>query len=366
MPDPAMPDPIGVPVRRAALKLLDAVLRRGQVLETALHGATQGLANPADRALTHAIAAEVLRWLPDLDALVDSACQRPLPDDAKARMALRSALAQALRLGTPPHAAIATMLPLLEGGPKRLVHGVFGTLMRGGAALPELPALTADVSSRWGAHWGGAMVEAARAALIAPRGLDLTLRDAAETDHWCAMLGGSSLIPGHVRVSGDVSVPELPGYAEGAWWVQNIAASMPARLLGQGEGRTVLDLCAAPGGKTMQLAAAGWRVTAVELSAARARRLHENLARAGLDAEITVADVMHWVPPAPVDAILLDAPCTSTGIFARHPDVLYRVRVQDIAAMAAVQAAMLARASAWLKPGGVLVYATCSLEPEEG
>src|SRR3546814_191528 len=154
---------------------------------------------------------------------------------------------------------------------------------------------------------------------------------------------------------------EMPGFNEGGWWVQDLAASLPARLLGAGEGRTVLDLCAAPGGKTMQLAAAGWNVIAVDASAKRLERLRANMERTGLAAEIVQGDIRSWEPGAPVDAILLDAPCSATGIFRRHPDVLHRVEPRQIAEMAALQTDLLARAARWVKPGGTLVYATCSL-----
>jgi 16S rRNA (cytosine967-C5)-methyltransferase len=276
------------------------------------------------------------------------------------------ALVQVLILGTPPHAAIATALPLLEGGPRRLVHGVLGTLFRAKAQLRRVPVLPPKVEARWTKAWGAAMVGMAAEALAAPPPLDLTLKDPATTADWVAQLAGESLAPGHVRVARDQAVTELPGFADGAWWVQNISASVPARLLGAGHGRTVLDLCAAPGGKTMQLAAAGWQVTAVERDQRRLDRLAENLDRTGLTAQLVAADVMTWAPDAPVDAILLDAPCSATGIFARHPDVLHRIRDRDIAQLAAVQARMLARAVDWLKPGGQLIYATCSLEPAEG
>ncbi|MFM1981850.1 MAG: hypothetical protein RJB22_569 [Pseudomonadota bacterium] len=361
-----MTDIQGLPARRAALHLLDAVLRRGQALEAALSGATGKIDNPADRALAHAIASETLRHIPDLDDLIDGATRQRLPDDAKARMVLRMALVQVLILGTPPHAAIATALPLLEGGPRRLVHGVLGTLFRAKAQLRRVPVLPPKVEARWTKAWGAAMVGMAAEALAAPPPLDLTLKDPATTADWVAQLAGESLAPGHVRVARDQAVTELPGFADGAWWVQNISASVPARLLGAGHGRTVLDLCAAPGGKTMQLAAAGWQVTAVERDQRRLDRLAENLDRTGLTAQLVAADVMTWAPDAPVDAILLDAPCSATGIFARHPDVLHRIRDRDIAQLAAVQARMLARAVDWLKPGGQLIYATCSLEPAEG
>lgn len=361
-----MTDIQGLPARRAALHLLDAVLRRGQALEAALSGATGKIDNPADRALAHAIASETLRHIPDLDDLIDGATRQRLPDDAKARMVLRMALVQVLILGTPPHAAIATALPLLEGGPRRLVHGVLGTLFRAKAQLRRVPVLPPKVEARWTKAWGAAMVGMAAEAMAAPPPLDLTLKDPATTADWVAQLAGESLAPGHVRVARDQAVTELPGFADGAWWVQNISASVPARLLGAGHGRTVLDLCAAPGGKTMQLAAAGWQVTAVERDQRRLDRLAENLDRTGLTAQLVAADVMTWAPDAPVDAILLDAPCSATGIFARHPDVLHRIRDRDIAQLGAVQARMLARVVDWLQPGGQLIYATCSLEPAEG
>jgi 16S rRNA (cytosine967-C5)-methyltransferase len=356
----------GVAARGATLKLLDAVLRRGLPLEAALDTAARGLERSEDKALAHAIAAEVLRRLPDLDALIDGATAKPLPRDAKARMALRIALAQALRLGTPPHAAIATVLPLVDGGPRRLVHGVFGAVTRRGATLAEVPTLVEDVAARWAAAWGDDMPTAAARAIAALPAIDLTLRDPAGTDQWAERLGGTSLAPGHVRLPAGARVADLPGYAEGAWWVQDISASLPARLMGKGAGRTALDLCCAPGGKTMQLAAAGWSVAGIDLSDARLKRVAENLKRTRLSAQLQVADALTFSATEPVDAVLLDAPCSATGIFRRHPDVLHRARPRAIAGMAERQQAMLARAANWVKPGGLLVYAVCSLERGEG
>jgi len=357
---PATAAPAGVAARLAALRLLDAVLRKGLPLESALDSAARGLDRADDRALAHAITAEVLRRLTDLDALIDGATAKPLPRDAKARTALRIALAQALQLGTPPHAAIATVLPLVDGGPRRLVHGVFGALMRKGASLPELPGLPDGVAERWTANWGEAMVDAARQAIAAPPPIDLSLRDAGAP----AGLEGVSLAPQHLRLPAGTRVTELPAFSEGAWWVQDLSASLPARLIGAGQGRA-LDLCAAPGGKTMQLAAAGWDVTAVDLSDARLKRVRENLARTRLKATLVAGDALTF-SDEPYDVVLLDAPCSATGIFRRHPDVLYRARPRAIAGMAERQQAMLTRAASLVKPGGRLVYSVCSLEPEEG
>ena len=355
----------GLPTRRAALRLLDAVMRMGTPMDQATANATKGL-SPPDRALAIAIAQETLRWSVDLDVLIDSKTKQPLPDDAKARAVLRLALAQILRLGTPPHAVIATALPLVDKGPKRLVHGVLGSLLRAEVALPEMPSLPDAVAMRWQPAWGDAMLAGAQAALAEPPPLDLALRDPGSTGEWAERLNGVSLLPGHVRLPRGTAVEELDGYDEGAWWVQDLAASLPARLLGAGTGKRALDLCAAPGGKTMQLSAAGFTVTALDNSARRMDRLMANLERTQLNAERVTADLMDWEPSMPYDAILLDAPCSATGTMRRHPDVLQRIDLKAINNLAAIQSAMLDRAAAWLKPGGLLVFATCSLEPHEG
>ena len=351
----------GLPARKGALKLLDAVLNRGETLDQATNSALLGVKGNADRALAKALAGEALRWLTDLDLLIDSATRLPLAHDAKARSVLRLMLAGWLRLETPPHAVIATGLPLLVGGPRRLAHGVFGALTRRNVTLPAAPTLPAEVASRWGERAGAI---AAGLGHLPP--LDLTLRDAAETAAWAERLEGTSLMPGHVRLGRGTAVENLEGYDEGGWWVQDLAASIAARLLGAGDGRTVLDLCAAPGGKTLQLAASGWAVTALDASAKRLERVQQNLARTGLTAEIVEADALEWQPPELFDAVLLDAPCTATGTCRRHPDVLHRIGLRQIAEQVQVQAALLERAARWVKPGGTLIYAVCSLESEEG
>ena len=351
----------GIHARRAALRLLDAVLRRGETLDIAFNGATKDVRKFEDKALARAIAAEVLRWMVDLDGLIDSATKKPLPDDAKVRMVLRMMLAQWLRLQTPPHAVVATGLDLLSGGPRRLAHGVFSTLTKREVALPPAPTLPEEVAARWGDR-----AASIAAGLADPPPLDLTLRDPAETERWQVQLSADSLMPGHLRLARGDNIEKLPGFAEGAWGVQDIAASLPARLFGDGEGRHVLDLCAAPGGKTLQLAAQGWKVTALDISKRRLELLKTNLKRTGLAASTVRADALTWEPKHQFDAILLDAPCTATGTARRHPDVLHRIGARQIEEMAELQAALLDRAKGWLKPGGIFVYATCSLEREEG
>jgi len=366
---PFKPTPVqateGVPARKAALRILQSVLDRGVPFDVAA-GAADELALAQDRGLARLLALTALRWLPELDALIDSATQRPLPDDARARHVLRLALAGWLKLNTPPHAVVATALPLVEGGPRRLVHGVLGSLIRRPATLPEHPRLPAPFDIQWARDWGAAAAEAASAQLAEEPATDLTLKNPEETDHWAAALEGISLAPGHVRTARKGSVTDWPGFAEGAWWVQDLAASLPARLLPATAGDRVLDLCAAPGGKTLQLAARGCEVTALDVSEDRLERVRQNLERTGLSATLVCADALRWQPDGLYDHILLDAPCSATGIFRRHPDVLHLKGHADLAPITMLQAALLRRATAWLKPGGRIVYATCSLDPREG
>lgn len=341
--------------------MLDAVLRRGETLEQAAPAALRDVRAPADKALARAIAGEALRWLTDLDVLIDGATKKLLPDDAKPRTVLRLMLAQALRLDTPPHAVIATCLPLLSGGPRRLAHGVFSTLMKREPKLPDAPTLPERVQERWGER-----APKIANGLAQPPELDLALKDAGETETRAVAMGGVSLMPGHIRLPRGTPVEKLDGYEEGAWWVQDLAAQLPPRLLGAGAGKHALDLCAAPGGKTLALAAAGWKVTALDISKRRLDVLKDNLKRTGLKASPVRADALVWEPKHHFDAILLDAPCTATGTCRRHPDVLHRIGPRQIAEMVEIQRALVERAVGWLKPGGTLIYAVCSLEHEEG
>ncbi len=357
-----MPSVEGLGARQAALQILDAVLRRGETVDSA-SARVRGL-SPSDHALAVAIAGEVLRRMPDLDSLIDSATRQRLPDDSKARLVLRLALAQKMGLGTPDHALVATALPLVDGGPRRLVHGVLGTLLRRGVPGTSAPHLRPEVEERWETVWGEPMVEAARRQIAVRPPLDLSFADDGEARQYASALGGTSLAPNHVRLQSS-QVAALPGYEGGRWWVQDLAASLPARTI-KGTAAHVLDLCAAPGGKTMQLAAAGQQVTSVEISKSRLGRLRENLDRTNLKAQLIEADALKWNPGREYDSILLDSPCSATGTFRRHPEVLYRASSRIVAENAELQRQLLGRAAQWLKRGGSLVYSVCSLEPQEG
>jgi 16S rRNA (cytosine967-C5)-methyltransferase len=359
---PPKPSTEGLEARRAALRILDRVLRSGQTVDSAAQVASR--LPPGDLALTLAIVGETLRRLPELDRLIDGVTRDPLPQDSKARMVLRLALAQRLALTVPDHAIVATALPLVDGGPRRLVHGVLGTLLRRPLAASDAPPLPDEVEARWRQSWGEEVVEAARRQIVSRPPLDLSFVSDDEAQAYAAEHNGTSLARGHVRLKSR-SVTELPGFGSGRWWVQDLAASLPARLVPL-ESPAVLDACAAPGGKTMQLAAAGHRVLALDRSESRLGRLADNLARTGLEAEVAVADALRWESPRQFDAVLLDAPCSATGTFRRHPEVLYRVRPSFIHEAADAQLRLLTRARVWVRPGGTLIYSVCSLEREEG
>ncbi|NJC04810.1 16S rRNA (cytosine967-C5)-methyltransferase [Sphingomonas kaistensis] len=353
----------GVEARRSALRILDRVVRSGQTMDSAAQGLQK--LEPGDQALALAIAGETLRRLPLLDRLIDGATRQVLPDDAKARMVLRLALAQRIALKVPDHALVATALPLVEGGPRRLVHGVLGTLLRGTLPDADEGALPDAVEQRWTAAWGTEAVEAARRAIVRRPPLDLSFRTHEEALAFAEAEGGTSLAERHVRLSDARPVTGLPGFAEGRWWIQDLSSTLPARMIPADAAR-VLDACAAPGGKTLQIAAAGHRTIALDRSESRLARLRANLSRTGLEAEIMTGDVLGYAPAEPFDAVLLDAPCSATGTFRRHPEVLLRASGRIIAESAELQGRLLTAAAAWVRPGGSLVYAVCSLEPSEG
>ncbi len=348
--------------RRAALRILDRIVRSGQTMDSAVQGMKL---ESSDQSLALAIAGETLRRLPLLDRLIDGATRQALPDDSKARMVLRLALAQRIALNVPDHALVATALPLVEGGPRRLVHGVLGTLLRGTLPDADEGALPPAVEARWTAAWGEVAVDAARRAIVRRPPLDLSFRSHDEAVASAEAEGGTSLAERHVRLADARPVTSLPGFAEGRWWVQDLSSTLPARMI-PAEATRVLDACAAPGGKTLQIAAAGHATTALDRSESRLARLRQNLARTGLEAAIAVDDVLGFAPEEPFDAVLLDAPCSATGTFRRHPEVLLRASERIILESAELQGRLLTAAAEWVRPGGTLVYAVCSLEPEEG
>jgi len=365
----------GLAARRVAADLLDGVLRRHRPLDEQLDDVNSGLAALAerDRALARKLVATVLRRLGTLRHLLATALDRGFPADApRVETILLIGAAQIFWLEVPDHAAVDLAVRLAQADRRAsrypgLVNAVLRRMARDGrAALASVDAATLDTPGWLMTRWIAAHGRAAAHAIAAMHGeepsLDLTVKH--DPDGWAARLRGRVVPTGTVRTVGHGPVSLLPGYAEGAWWVQDAAAALPVRLLGDVAGRRIADLCAAPGGKTAQLAAAGAKVTAVDRSPARLARLRENLARLGLAAETVEADVLEW-QAEPFDAVLLDAPCSSSGTIRRHPDIPWLKQEADLTAMASLQARLLERAAALVRPGGTLVYCTCSLEPEE-
>ena len=360
----------GLASRRAALQILASALQHRRALDDALTGPGLAALDPRDRAFARALALTVLRRRGALDLILRPKLQRP-PPDAVIEL-LRLGAAQLLYLETPVHAAVSTTVDLAAERPatrpfRALVNAVLRGLSREGA--PEVPpqALAPDwLYARWRAAWGEADARAICALIAEEPATDLTLRDPDQAATIASELDAVPLPGGSLRTNRRGDIAGWPGYAEGGWWVQDASAAVPARLLAVQPGETALDLCAAPGGKTLQLAAAGAVVTALDRSAVRLERLKENLVRAGLDAEVVTAEAAAWDDPRSFDAVLLDAPCTATGTFRRHPDLLWASKPADIAKLAAVQAALLIAAADRVRPGGRMVYCVCSLEPEEG
>lgn len=347
--------------RRLAFALLREVLERHRPLEEALGRLPEAPAR--DRAAAHMLAATVLRRAGTLDAVLEPYLQKAPPDPV--RQVLRLGAAALLFLDTPPHAAVGTAVDLARAEGlmpfAKLVNAVLRRVAAGGvAALEGLDGPRLDTPAWLWQSWGAA-ARAIATAHQAEAPLDLTLRPGA-----VAPEGGVVLPTGTVRFPPGTRPVELAGFAEGAFWVQDAAAALPARLAAVAPGERVADLCAAPGGKALQMAAAGAAVTAVERDGGRLGRLRENFARVGLPLEAVEADILGWRPDALFDAVLLDAPCSATGTIRRHPDVPHLKRPRDVAALAAQQAEMLRAAAALLRPGGRLIYAVCSLQPEEG
>jgi 16S rRNA (cytosine967-C5)-methyltransferase len=368
-----MDDPLSP--RRVALDVLTSCLDKGQPLDETLarHAGLPEL-EPRDRAFVRLLLATTLRRLGEVDGVVRALVERP-PEGANARALhiLRLGAAQLLFLATPPHAAVDTAVRLMEavGLPhlKGLANAVLRRVAREGAALlgERDPARlnTPDwLWQSWSDSYGEEATRTIAAANLTEAPLDFSVRS--DADFWAGQLEAEKLPTGTLRRAAGGNIPELPGFAEGAWWVQDAAAALPARLLGDIAGKRVADLCAAPGGKTLQLAAAGAQVIAVDISARRMTRLRDNLARAGLSAELVTSDVAKWHPAEQFDAILLDAPCSGTGTLRRHPDIAWLKGPDDVDRLMLTQDRLLAHAVTLLKPGGTLVYAVCSLQEDEG
>lgn len=357
--------------RAAALHGLGNVLRRRLSLDDALP--LVGL-DSRDRAFARQLVSTTLRRLGQIDALLSHCLAEPLPGKAfLAQDILRLGVTQLLFLDVPAHAAVATSVDLAKEAKltahQKLVNAVLRRLSTEGPALAAQQDAarlnTPDwLWNSWSQAYGEDTCRAIAAAHLSEAPLDITVKG--NPDAWAEPLQAEVLPTGSLRREPGGLISALPGYDEGAWWVQDTAATLPARLLGDVTGRTVIDLCAAPGGKTAQLAAAGAHVIALDRSAKRLERLSENLARLSLHAEVVTADAAAWRPERPVDAILLDAPCSATGTMRRHPDALWLKQPNDILKLAATQDRLLVAALDMLAPGGRLIYCTCSLQPEEG
>jgi len=367
----------GLAARRLAVDILDNVLRRQRPLDAELDASAHpGLASLADRdrALVRKLVATVLRRVGTLRHLLGLFLEKGFPDDApRVESIMLIGAAQILFLDVPDHAAVDLSVRLVQADRRAArFPGLINAVMR--RIAQEAPALLADLDTvpldtpqwlyqRWNRNFGGGTARAIALAHSHEPPLDLTVKSDAE--NWAQRLRGRVLPTGSIRTVAQGQVSLLPGYSEGVWWVQDAAAALPARLLGDVSGQRVADLCAAPGGKTAQLAQAGATVTAVDRSANRLARVRENLARLGLQAHTIAADATEW-QAEPFDAVLLDAPCSSTGTIRRHPDVAWLKRETDITSLAGAQRRLLDHAATLVKPGGRLIYCVCSLEPEEG
>ena len=371
----------GLAARAAALAALIRVLDDGAALDEVLE-ADRGLArlDTRDRAFVRALLAACLRRLGQIDAVLAAFIERPLPDSARAaRAILRLGAAQLLVLDSPPHAVVDTAVRLADANGAGRTKGLINAVLRrcdreGRARFAEIDAARANLPGWLWDSWSAAYGERTTRAIAAMQQdeppFDITVKDPAETARWVDALEATVLPGGTLRRAKAGRVTELPGFAEGAWWVQDVAAALPARVLidalGDAKGRSVIDLCAAPGGKTAQLAAAGAKVIAVDRSKARLDVLRGNLDRLGLTARAVAADAASWAPGGEAAAVLLDAPCTATGTIRRHPDITWVKRTDSAAVVAASQDALLVAAAKMVRPGGVLVYSVCSLQPEEG
>lgn len=361
------------PARAVAYDLLRAVLDRSQAFDDALaeHEEMRQL-DQRDRGFARLIAATTLRRLGQIDVVLNSFLATPLPRKAAGlRLILRLATAEMLFLEVQPHAAVNSAVDLAENhgftAHKKLANAV---LRRVSVDGPEALAATSAVdnfpvwmATAWRQEFGDELTVELAEALLLEAPLDISVK--ADPDGWAPRLEAEILAIGSLRRRFDGPITELDGFEEGAWWVQDAAAALPVRLLGDVAGKSVLDICAAPGGKTAQLLSAGAKVTAIDRSPKRLERLQSNLARLDLSAEIVVADAAQWRPEELADAVLLDPPCTATGTIRRHPDIPHLKRGEDLGKLVDLQTRLLTAAGEMVRPGGTLVYCTCSLQGAE-
>lgn len=361
---------IGLPARRAAIDILSAALARRAGLDEALARPGFKALEPRDRGFAMALAMATLRSLGTIEKALDARLAKPPPEAV--RNILRIGVTQAFLMDVPAFAAVTTSVDLAASHSstrafKGLVNGVLRGMLREPPDLADPETLCPPwLFARWSAAFGPADARAMAALIADEPATDLSLKSAADAERLAGELEAQVLPGPSLRTARKGDVAGWPAYDEGAWWVQDVSAAIPARLLDVRPGESALDLCAAPGGKTLQLAAAGAEVVAVDRSAARLTRVKENLERMGLSAQIVAAEAGDWADTRQFDAVLLDAPCSATGTYRRHPDVLWAARPGDVAALAGVQSRLLDSAAGRVKPGGRLVYCVCSLEPEEG
>jgi 16S rRNA (cytosine967-C5)-methyltransferase len=371
----------GLSARRLAIYTVDRVVAHSRTLDEAFNEGVSklGLGQLAgrDRGFARLIATTTLRHLGSLDVLVGGFLDKPLPQDAgRTRFILATAAAQLVHLDTPPHAAISQAVDIcrIDHTARRYDRLANAVLRRvaheGKAIIAGLDTVQMDLPrwlfQRWVAAYGDATARLMGAASLTEAPLDVSVKS--DAHGWAEKLAGVALPTGTVRVREAGRIEDLPGFADGQWWVQDAAAALPVRLLDDVAGKRVADLCAAPGGKAAQLATGGAQVVSVDASPKRNVRLKDNMTRLGLTTEIVTADVAAFAADhaGQFDAVLLDAPCSATGTIRRHPDLLHTKQEGDIPNLAVRQREMLTAAMGLLKPGGRLVYATCSLEPDEG
>lgn len=371
---PARPDERGLAARLAAARIVRGVVGQRQPLDGLLDQALSRIESSRDRALARNIASTALRRRGQIVDVLAGMMREPPTPGSPLEAVLHVGAVQILFLDVPDHSAVdvavaCAAIDTKTVGAKNLVNAVLRRLSREGDALIAVQdAARLDTPDwlweRWTRTYGDEAAHRIASAHLTEPALDLSVkRDALA---WSGRLGGTALNARTVRIARGGPVEDVEGFAEGAWWVQDAAAALPAAMLGVLAGKRVLDMCAAPGGKTAQLASAGARVTALDRSRSRLTRLAANLQRLALEADIVVSDALAYEPNALFDAILLDAPCTATGTIRRHPDVAWTKTPGDLAALVDLQGRLLSRAADWVRPGGALVYCTCSLEPEEG